>query len=244
MARNHFFQGSEIDSSLMGRQAEERTKVYVLLSTFYLKKPGGDFVEKLQHGDFLGHLQSITSQIDGELAEALKVMERFIKSSKGMPQEELAEDLAVDFTRLFRGIKPGYGPSPPYESIYKGEGRIVGESTLEVMKMYDQSNVAMTEECAGPPDYIGTELKFLAMLCYKESEAWRTNHPDHALEFLRTELIFLDKHVCRWVPKFCRLMKKEARSNFYKGIAGLTNGFLTLDREQIHATLEGFERRN
>jgi len=43
--------------------------------------------------------------------------------------------------------------------------------------------------------------------------------------------------VYNWVPKFCDALYKRAESKFYKGVADLTKGFITIDKEVFTLTL-------
>lgn len=234
----------KIISSEMQKNSQDRSKVYMLLSRFFLKKPDRELLIKLQDKNFLKHIKNSTPKIEEEFGGALKLIEKFIRSSKNIPEEKIIEDLSVEFTRLFRGIKVGYSPPPPYESIYMGEGKIMGDTTSEIMEIYEEAGIGMMELFEGPPDYIGTELKFSSLICFKESEAWGKNQYDESLKFLNIEFKFLNNHACRWIPNFCSLMEKEAKSEFYKGIAGLTKAFLTMDRKQVQTVLEGFKIKN
>jgi len=225
---------SEEEALLLSSLAEDRSSIYMLLSTFYMKRPEVEFVKKLKNSEFIQNIKSALSQDEttSGIGEGLKILEAFINSMKGIPEAEVSENLAVDFTRLFRGIKKGYGPPPPYESVWRGEGRVMGQWTEKVLKEYADSGIGMdlSDEL---PDYIGIELKFMALLCYKEAQAWRDNERTMALRFLELEKRFLNEHLKNWVPEFCNIMEEEARTSFYKAVAVLTKGFLEIERAQI-----------
>ncbi len=225
------------DFALLNKLAEGRNRIYGFLSMFYMEVPSRELVIKLRDPGFLENLRDVASHVEGGLKEGLRAIEIFVKSTEDVPEEKLAEELAVEFTMLFRGLKPGYGPPPPYESVYMNERRVMGESTLEVMNEYAAAGIGVGNE-GGPSDYIGTELKFMSLLCYKEADSWRTRDRGQALKFLKMEMRFTDEHLHRWVPKFCELMEKEAASDFYRGVSRLTGRFLIFDREQMNSTLE------
>jgi TorA maturation chaperone TorD len=222
---------------LLGKHVEDRSRIYMLLSTFYCQRPGEEFVRKLKTDEFIHTLRNALSEDDSKMREGLRILEMFVNSIKDMPEAEVAENLAVDFTRLFRGIKKGYGPPPPYESVYRAEGRVIGEWTQEVLKKYSEAGIGMdiSDEL---PDYVGIELKFMALLSYKEAEAWKKSDTTKASKFLKLEQTFMEEHLQQWIPEFCNLMREEAKSSFYRGIAGLTSSFLILDRAQINVTLD------
>ncbi|ADC65408.1 cytoplasmic chaperone TorD family protein [Ferroglobus placidus DSM 10642] len=213
-----------MDSNFLKSLAEMRSKVYWLLSDFYLKKPDKKFLKELK--------QKLPENVE-EFSDAIEL----IKSSLDDDLDDLSERLAVEFTRLFRGIKKGYSPPPPYESVYRGEERVMGETTLAVMKFYSEAGFGIIEEEEGPQDYIGVELKFMSLLCYKEMEAWGKDS-EKAREFLELEMRFLREHILQWVPKFCQVVEAESKEPFYVGVARLTKRFVELDAENLEKLLE------
>lgn len=105
---------SEEETLLFARHAEDRSKIYMLLSTFYMQVPSENVIRMLKTNEFIQTLRIAALEGNGQMTEALKILEIFINSIRDIPESEVAENLAVDFTRLFRGIKKGYGPPPPY----------------------------------------------------------------------------------------------------------------------------------
>ena len=112
--------------------AELRSRLYWILSRFYLERPTYQF------------LLSLKEKLNG-IEDSSEGVELIRESLKGDLQE-LSERLGVEFTRLFRGVKEGYGPPPPYESVYMGEGRVIGEATLEVMRFYTECGLGLMED--------------------------------------------------------------------------------------------------
>lgn len=218
--------------------ALKRSTIYAFLSSFYNAVPREEFVAKMLSESFQKELGELAKLADGELREGAELLEQFLRLNRERELEKLTEELAVEFTRLFRGIKKGYSPPPPYESVYLGEGRVMGVATQKVMNHYLKAGFALNEEYGGPPDYIGTELKFLALASYREAESWKKGDKREALRLLKVQKTFLEEHVLAWVPKFCDVMLKEADTDFYRGVAKLTRGYLSQDVEQLKEILE------
>jgi len=208
--------------------AELRSRTYWFLSRLYMSKPD----EKLLR-DLRNNLKALDMHGD-ELSELIGLI---VESIEG-DERELSERLAVEFTRLFRGIKKGYSPPPPYESVYMGEGMVMGEATLSVLKFYSEAGFGIIDEEEGPQDYIGVELKFMSLLCYKEMESWKAGRSDQGERYLELERRFLDEHILQWVPDFCRRVEAEAKEEFYVGVARLTESFLRIDAENIRVLLD------
>lgn len=231
----------EEDRVLLQSRAEMRSKVYMLLSMFYTERPRPELVMKLRSHEFISGLKNVMREDEGKINDAINIFEAFINSINDQSETDVAENLAVDFTRLFRGIKKGYGPPPPYESVYRGEDRVMGKWTEEVLKRYSEAGIGM-DMLDELPDYIGIELKFLALLSYREAEAWKGNNIPAATKFLKYQQEFMDSHIHKWIPAFCSLVEEEARTSFYKGVALLTTGFIEIDKDQIEETLDFVNR--
>jgi len=221
-----------MEYDLLKTIAEGRSKVYWFLSEFYLKKPNENFLK-----EFKSKISGILSDVNEEFREALKTIKDCLEQ-EGL--ESLSTRLSVDFTRLFRGIKEGYGPPPPYESVYRGEGKVLGESTLAVMRKYAEAGFGIIEEYAGPQDYIGTELKFMSLLCYKDMKAWEEREADEGKKCLEMERRFLNDHLLQWVPNFCKEVEERASEKFYVAIAVLTESFIKKDAKILEMLLDVF----
>lgn len=213
------------DPSLMSRLAESRSKAYSMLAMFYLKRPTREFLEMMSKGS--PQLEGV----DEEIAEALRTIRKEVLKADNL--EDYTLRLGVEFTRLFRGVKEGYSPPPPYESVYRGEGRLYGYYTLQVIEAYRKAGYYPGEEHLSPPDYISAELEFMAYLAQREATAWRKGNVSDARRLLKMEKEFLAEHLLLWVPEFCKRVEEQAKESFYKAVARLTKRFLKLDYEAI-----------
>ncbi|MFQ6126871.1 MAG: molecular chaperone [Candidatus Heimdallarchaeota archaeon] len=227
-----------ITASQLSELADARSKIYGWLSSIYLKIPDRNFVKILMGKNFNVHLASLSHSADlpEEMRDGIKIVEDFIERSKDKSLEELRDGLAVEHTRLFRGVKRLYGPPPPYESVYVEKGLVMGESTAKVKKKYAEAGISLADDLKGePPDYIGFELDFIRYLCSEEAEAWRESRRDVALKYLNMESRFLYEHLMRWVPKFCDIVVDETKLDFYRGMAKITKGFIDFDYSRADA---------
>jgi len=225
--------------------ARSRSKFYGFLSSLYVQIPNDEFAGSLLSDKFLSFLRSIASSdvVSGEMKEGLRVIEGFIEKTKDGPRSKLAEELAVDWTRLLRGLKRGYGPPPPYESVYREGSEQDGRQTIgDVTKTYREAGAGMGDQSGQRADYIGIELDFMRYLAEKEIERWKKSEYEEAVKYLRLEENFLGKHMIQWIPKFCDTVLTEARTDFYKGVARLTKGFLLLENKSIEGYIELAEK--
>lgn len=227
-----------IDKNEMAALAKMRSRVYGFLGALYNRLPDEQFAASLSSpeiGDFLSSL-SASEDAPEDMREGLHLMEAFIRASKGKPVEELKTELAVERTRLMRGIKPGYGPPPPYESVYAGsEQQPLAQAITSVRQVYAEAGVGLPEEVHDQPDFIGFELDFMRHLTEKEAQVWTTADQEEVMQVTEKERAFLEQHINRWVPLFCDLMLKDAQLDFYRGVARLTKGFL---QSEVHTATE------
>lgn len=214
-----------MDRSILVLYTENRSRFYSFLSELYLIKPDEDFLEKLTL-----KINTINQSADGVLVKSIRNLRDTLKASDFI---ELAQRLTIEYTRLLRGIKRGYGPPPPYESLYKGENRVIGEVTRDVMRMYQRAGFGIIDKNTGPQDYIGAELKFMSFLCHKEMEAWKKDKVVEAKSCLELEKEFLNKHLLYMSSRFSKDMVNEAKEKFYIAVAKLTEKFTITDDENI-----------
>ena len=66
----------------------------------------------------------------------------------------------------------------------------MGDSTMEVIKMYEEQGLSMDSEFRNLPDHITVELEFMYYLIFKEIEALEKSDMDKALDFIKTQGCF------------------------------------------------------
>lgn len=93
-------------------------------------------------------LSAITSknELNPQAQEALELIRQFVEFCN-VGATELLNELNVEYTRLFRGIKPDYGP-PPYEYMYKTGGLADSISTIhDALTYYRMANAQPADSC-------------------------------------------------------------------------------------------------
>ncbi len=91
----------------------------------------------------------------------------------------------------------------------------------------------LSDEARKNRGHIGDRLDFMRYLTQKEAEAWGENRSDEARELLQRQQTFLQEHLASWLPGFCEVMYKEARIDFYRGIAQATRGLILHENERV-----------
>ncbi len=215
--------------------AEARAKLYRLLATVYIRPLSSDFL-KFMAGWVASSIKAEGSSrlLSEQMRHGLGRLDSFFKKAGGNSGEELERTISVEFTRLFRGVKPLYSPPPPYESVYREEtGRVFGELTFMVHQEYRRFGFDLLDSFSGePPDHLSFELEFMHLLCSREAEAWAKEDEDEALRLLSAEQEFLREHLTKWVPKLCSEVRQHDRVGLFHGLADLTEGWVVFDYEQ------------
>ncbi len=136
------------------------------------------------------------------------------------------EDLSIEYARLFVG--PFELKAPPYGSVYlDGERKVMGDSTMEVMKLYEMAGLVMDEDFKELPDHIAVELEFMYYLIYKEIETQENSEKEKALAFKEIRNHFFNHFLCPWVPSFCQRIKESTDNPFYIALADCLSTFIT-----------------
>lgn len=195
-----------------------RGDCYRLLSACFYQPQKEAFIQE----KFFRNLETLLSQAVPDAAAHVFAMEKaFLKYRE--------EDLLVDYAKLFVG--PTELLAPPYGSIYLDvEKRVMGDSTMEVIKVYEEQGLAMDREFRNLPDHITAELEFMYYLIFKEVEALEKSESDKALGFIKTQGLFLEKFLKKWAAPFCDKIKQGTDNEFYMSLAYCVSAFIENER--------------
>lgn len=171
------------------------------------------------------------------LAEEASAFGNALRAARDADTNTDPDVLAIEFTRLFGGISEAYGAPPPFESVAR-EGLWGGDTLLAVAAAYAAADIAPLPSEGGPLDHVATELRFLAIACYRESEAWRAGDTPAAMAWVKLERDFLDQHLLCWMPDYCKQIADMARTPFYRTLLALAPRACVLDREDVDVILE------
>ena len=139
-------------------------------------------------------------------------------SLTGLPMPERADDLAAVHTRLFGGLRPGFGLQPPYESVWRGERRMMGRSTQAVVEAYAKAGL-WPETDGLPPDHVGVEVGFWARLMAERDETAGRGDTIGAARLDAQLRDFLADHLLVWIPAWCQAVAADDPGGFYGTLA-------------------------
>lgn len=215
--------------------AQARAGLYQLLSRLYFEPYQPELLSLLEEWVSIQiEAEDSSPALSPEMSQSLSSLESFFKATAGKSKQELTEAVSIEFTRLFRGVKKGYSPPPPYESVYREEsGRVFGELTMEVYHQYRHFGFDLADGLKNePPDHLSFELEFMQRLCSQEAEAWQEDDERQALYLRETARDFCRKHLLAWLPQLRDRIREFDSIGFFGNLAELTVGWITLDYQQ------------
>ncbi len=158
-------------------------------------------------------------------------------------QDQLLEDLAVEYARLFLG--PAKHISP-HESIHHQRddgdwGSHWGASTVDVKKFIETAGLEYKQEYSGMPDHISVELEFMKEAAGREAQAIEEKDWEGALYCQKMEKKFICDHLIKWIPAFCEKIISQAELSFYGDLAAVTRDFIALEFEEMNESVTATE---
>lgn len=206
--------------------ARKRASVYAFLASALLP-PSRERVGGLLKSSQLWSLRQAADHlpVPGWLA-ATDAYARFLVSARATPRAFLHPELMAEYCRLFVG--PGTLDCPPYESVYRDGGCVMGRSTYDVLRIYQEAGFepATPRE---PSDHIAHELRFMSCLCGREPGLWEAENIEAVSAILTVEDCFLNEHLSRWTPDFCSRLHRTTASGLYAAAAGLLSCWVGAD---------------
>jgi TorA maturation chaperone TorD len=158
-------------------------------------------------------------------------------------QDQLLEDLAVEYTRLFLGPDKHISP---HEAVHHQRddgdwGVHWGGSTVDVKKFIETTSLEYKQEYSGMPDHISVELDFMKEAAGREAQALEEKDWEGALYCQKMEKKFIYDHLIKWIPAFCDKIISQAEISFYGDLADVTKDFITLEFEEINESISETE---
>lgn len=207
-----------------------RENFYLFLSRIYAGEIDVNLLDKLQLISF--------PEISNDLGDGYRKLENYLKTPKRDPTSELATDFSKIFScnpiRNRENVCPveyNYTNSPNLKSRDAGSNALKG--------FYEKNSV--NRVAAGlPMEHIAVELEYMAYMCQKSLIAINHMQVHEVIKFLNEQTVFLEKRLLHWVPNMCDEMLICSRTDFYKGIALITKGYLHLDLEILEFLISQF----
>lgn len=209
---------------------EWRGDLYALLGLAYYREPTRGFIEALAATDPFS--SSVFPEQEERIADGLRTLSVSLEPFKGGVSDGDLDRIQGDHFQLFIGS--GMPTAPPWASFYRTEeGLMVSRHTLEVRSFYERFGLVSERMEREPEDHVGLELEFMSCLCDRYGECLRRGDAWGAAATLRGQKDFLDHHLLPWLARFCERVLRSAWTDLFRGIAILTEGFVTWDRSLL-----------
>ena len=223
--------GASYDETLgqIAQATRRRAETYALLSDIYRVEVGGGFLEKL------GEMRFPAKTGSPDMDRGYRLLSKYL----GKPRDGMLLELAVDYARVFIGTgTDSYSAAYPFESVYTSEHRLLmQEARDEVLAVYRSAGLDKSDEWKDGEDHVSLELQFEQILCERACDALAEGDEATATDLFRTQRGFLRHHLLNWVPMMTADLRRFSKTEFYRGLACLTDGFLKMDAEFLDELL-------
>lgn len=167
----------------------------------------------------------------GEPGEPIEEGSYLITKYLSNPWADLETDLARDYVRCFIGNGlDAYSAAYPFESVYTSKRRLLmQDARADVLASYRACGFDKSAEWNEGEDHLSVELEFMAALSRRAADALSAGDHADAEKALKVQKSFMAEHVLRWVPLMLSDVGKFAQTDFYRGVALFTDGYLSED---------------
>lgn len=208
---------------------EQRAATYGFLSRLYRKEIDEELLQQLHDSHY--RVSTGNDKVD----EGYRLIATYLS---GIWAGTLTE-LAADYMRTFFGHGyNGHAAAYPFESVYASEKRLLMQDARdEVLALYRAAGLEKQEDWKEGEDHVALELEYMQILSLRTADALKTDDQKEATKLLKAQYHFLDDHLGAWVPLMAEQMVHFSRTDFYRGLGSLTEGFLETDRELLEDLL-------
>lgn len=192
-------------------QVDSEAKLTAFLSAIYNTNPEADFAQTMEQ-------IAVDEVNDTALKESLQKIKDF--SVEAREDGEKLLEMKRDWTRLFRGVSPTYGPQAPYAQEHMGS--VSSQFLSDLTELYKEAGYGYYHEFNDRLDYIGIELDFIKtinMLRLKELSAEDSEEYERLTDIHNK---FATKYFASWFSSFHKKAQDFVQTDFYRGALDLT----------------------
>lgn len=207
----------------------QRATTYGLLSRLFRKEVDQELLDELHDSPY--RVSTGNTATD----EGNRLMATYLS---GM-WENTPVELAADYNRVFFGHGyNGHAAAYPFESVYTSEKRLLMQDVRdEVLALYRAAGLEKQPTWKEGEDHIALELEYMQVLGERAARAVELGKDEQAAQWLTTSQSFLDEHLLGWTPVLTEAMRGFAKTDFYRAVAYLTEGWLQTDEELLQDLL-------
>lgn len=208
---------------------DSRASVYGLLARLYRVEVDKPLLEEMKKMKFP------TATGNKSADEGYRLLHAYINKTWA----DSITELAIDYVETFigNGVN-GYSAAYPFESVHTSERRLLmQEARDDVLATYRENGLKKGQWSEGE-DHIALEMEFMQIMTTRCAEYLRKDQDDAVAENLVKQNDFVGNHLSNWVPMLTSDMTKYAKTDFYKGLAKLTRGFIETEVDLLSEVTE------
>ncbi|WP_336036919.1 TorD/DmsD family molecular chaperone [Halobacterium yunchengense] len=180
--------------------------------------PDPEFVGRLLDGG----LETPEAAVEDDLDRGFEYLREFVAEREGEDPDDVADDLNVEYTRLFVGPRP---PVQPHETYFREDTDFLSTGLAEVEASYGAAGWSKPQSVSEEADFAGVELLFLRDLVDRQRRG-----EEAAVGY---ERVFLDEHLGEWVEDFRDAVREETDEPFYLAAAHVFAGLVAFERDLV-----------
>ncbi len=208
----------DFDSLKPNEIAQARADMFGLLAAFLNHRPDSEFLNNLRAAGIHQFLDTIVEQIPpSKIQTGLKELGAFLEDTLQENESKLTDQLGVDWTLLFRGLRPGYGPKPPYGYLHQTMKLSEMAYLQRISGTYASFGAEIEPSQSNRPDYLGLQLAFLSFLYQQASRAYQQGNAEEAVRLETAAADFFTQELAPWVLTFCQEAQAHCKTRFYHG---------------------------
>ncbi|CAK8723617.1 4Fe-4S Mo/W bis-MGD-type domain-containing protein [Candidatus Electrothrix laxa] len=190
-----------------------KARVYRFLSFLYQDEIPLSFIEEMRANSFPDQLAKAASSCSS--AGFRCGLARMATAFQSTSAQEIYNELRYEYAELF--LNAGKNPVFPYASCHiTGEPLVMQKPVFEVRQVYRDSGVHKNPAYPDLDDHIAVELEFMAYLADQQGTE-------------KQQRSFLEQHL-GWAAAFCEMLRSAAQTEWYQGLADLTQAVLEAAR--------------
>ncbi len=210
--------------------ARTRESIYRMFSSLYFKELTDEQIRF-----FASEGLPMLEGLEGPVGDGARVARKSIRRVTSATREDLAVDYAHTF--LAAGSTKGEERACPYESVFTSRtGLMMQEERDAVYKYMLDEHLEPNVNLHVPEDHLSFEFDFMADLCDRMVCALQEGNLEEARRLFAVQRAFHREHQLNWVDKFCDTVKRCCRTDFYRGVADITSGFVRMENELLAET--------
>lgn len=214
----------------------ERAKKALARSTFYsflsngFAYPTEEGLKEIKTGVASRELKEAASCLGEELLQSVQLLCENLE--KEVAPLEL-KDMAGGYNRLFSmGLL-----CPHHETFYASLHVFMKSQDLaDIQGFYKAFGFNLSEKEKELADFIGTELEFMHVLCFKEYHAIEKGEAEKADLCRESQAKFLEGHLGTWVEAFSKTLSAISHMDHFITMGRLLEEFVNFDCQYLGAT--------